>query len=52
MRLALRLAPMLERMAVTQVPMFWPMIMGIATEKVTTPEADRACKIATEAVEL
>ena len=27
---ALRLTPMLEIRAVTQVPMFWPMMMGIA----------------------
>ena len=30
MRRASRLAPMLEIMAVTQVPMFWPMMMGMA----------------------
>ena len=29
-RLALALAPTPEIMAVTQVPMFWPMMMGIA----------------------
>ena len=29
-RLALRLTPMLDRSAVAQVPIFWPMIMGIA----------------------
>lgn len=43
---------MLDKMAVTQVPMFWPMMMGRAVENVTTPEAERACRIATEAVEL
>ena len=29
-RLALRLTPMEEIRAVTQVPIFWPMMMGIA----------------------
>ena len=42
MRLAFLVAPMLERMAVTQVPIFCPMMMGMAVAKVTTPEADRA----------
>ena len=30
-RLAFRLTPMELSRAVTQVPMFWPMMMGIAT---------------------
>ena len=29
-RLAFLLAPMLDRIAVMQVPMFWPMMMGTA----------------------
>ena len=29
-RLALRFTPMELRIAVTQVPMFWPMMMGMA----------------------
>ena len=29
-RLALRETPMAEMRAVTQVPMFWPMMMGMA----------------------
>ena len=36
-RLAFLLAPMPESRAVTQVPMFWPMIRGMAALKVTTP---------------
>ena len=35
----------------TVVPMFWPMMMGMATALVTAPVALRACRIPTEAEE-
>ena len=48
-RRALRLAPTEDSIAVTQVPMFWPMTMGMAAPTVTCPLAARACNIPTEA---
>ena len=44
--------PMLEISAVTQVPIFWPIMMGIAVPYVTLPVRESACKIPTEAEEL
>lgn len=44
-RLAFLPAPMEERIAVMQVPMFCPMMRGMAEEKVIAPVVDRACKI-------
>ena len=45
------LAPTPESRAVTQVPMFWPMMMGMAVPKLTAPVMHRACKMPTEAEE-
>ena len=43
-------APAEEISAVTQVPMFWPMMMGMAAAMDTAPvEMDSACRIPTEA---
>ena len=50
-RRAFLLAPTEEIMAVTQVPMFWPMMMGMAVPQVTCPVEARACKMPTEAEE-
>ena len=50
-RRALRLVPMEESMAVTQVPMFWPMMMGIAAPNVICPVEDTAWRIPTDAEE-
>ena len=36
------LAPMEDSRAVTQVPMFWPMMMGMAVPKLTAPVTHRA----------
>ena len=43
------LVPTEERIAVIQVPIFCPMIIGIAEPKVTLPVTDKACKTPTEA---
>ena len=51
-RLAFLLAPIPEIMAVTQVPIFCPMMMGMALPKLTAPVAQRACRIPTDAEEL
>jgi len=45
--LALRCAPTLDSSAVTQVPMFWPMMMGTAAPQLTAPVAASACKMPT-----
>ena len=50
-RFALREAPIPEIMAVTQVPIFCPMIMGTAAPKLTAPVMHSACKIPTDAEE-
>ena len=50
--LAPRFAPMEERIAVTQVPIFCPMIIGIVVPYVTAPVLQSACKMPTEADEL
>ena len=50
-RLALREAPIEEIRAVMQVPMFWPMISGMAIWKVTTPVVLMACRMPMEAEE-
>ena len=50
-RRALRLAPMEPMMAVIQVPMFWPRMMGRAAPKVTAPVEQRPCRIPTDAEE-
>ncbi len=52
MRRAFLLAPTAESSAVTQVPMFCPMMMGTALRSVMAPVADSACKMPTEAEEL
>ncbi len=44
--------PALEISAVTQAPMFCPIIIGIALPKVREPVEDSACKMPTEADEL
>ena len=46
------LAPILEIIAVTQVPIFCPMMIGNAVPVVTAPEIQSACKIPTDAEEL
>lgn len=46
------LTPMLEISAVTQVPIFCPMMMGIAIPYVMLPVRESACRIPTEAEEL
>ncbi len=51
-RFALVPTPILESKAVAQVPIFCPIIIGIAIPKVTPPVIDNACKIPTEAAEL
>ena len=38
-----------EMSAVTQVPMFWPIIMGMAIPKDISPVTDRAISMPTEA---
>ncbi|MPN08668.1 hypothetical protein SDC9_155953 [bioreactor metagenome] len=48
-RLAFFVAPTQEISAVAQVPMFCPIIMGIALPYVTLPVTVSACKIPTEA---
>ena len=45
------LAPIQERRAVAQVPIFCPIIMGIAAPKEIAPVEESACKIPTEAEE-
>ena len=45
------MVPTEEIKAVTQVPMFWPMMMGTAAPKVMAPVEHSACKIPTEADE-
>ena len=45
-------APIEEIIAVTQVPMFCPMMIGIAHPKLTAPVLHNACKIPTDAEEL
>ena len=51
-RLAVRLAPILESSAVTQVPMFCPRVMKIADCQLTMPFKASVCRIPTEAEEL
>ena len=51
-RLAFLLAPALESRAVRVVPMFWPMIRGMAVLNRTAPVVDKACKMPVKAVEL
>ncbi len=51
-RRAFLLAPMDEISAVTQVPIFCPMMMGTAVAKFTAPVAQSACRMPTEAEEL
>ena len=46
------LVPMLARSTVTHLPMFCPMTIGAAMEKVMAPVADIACSTPTEAEEL
>ena len=46
------LTPILERIAVAQVPIFCPMMMGIAIPYVMPPVIERACSMPTEAAEL
>lgn len=46
------LVPILEMIAVTQVPMFCPIMIGNAVLKLTAPVAQSACKIPTDAEEL
>ena len=48
-RFAFLLAPTAEMMAVIQVPIFCPMIIGIAAPYVTAPVDASACNIPTEA---
>ena len=43
------LVPTEDIIAVTQVPMFWPMMMGMAAPRVTWPVEDRAWSMPTEA---
>ena len=45
-------APIEEISAVTQVPMFWPIIIGMAEPNVIWPVELRACRIPTDADEL
>ena len=49
---AFLLVPILEMIAVTQVPMFCPIMIGNAVLKLTAPVAQSACKIPTDADEL
>ena len=49
---AFLVVPMEESIAVTQVPIFCPKIMGMALAYVMVPVAESACKIPTEAEEL
>ena len=51
-RLALVEAPIDASREVTQVPMFWPRIMGTAAEQLIAPVLANACRIPTEAEEL
>ena len=51
-RFALRLTPILEISAVAQVPMFCPMMIGMAIPQVIWPVMARACSIPTDAAEL
>ena len=46
-RLAFRCAPTLDSSAVTQVPIFWPMMMGTAALQPTAPVAASACRMPT-----
>ena len=48
-RFAFLFAPTDEISAVTQVPMFWPIMIGIAAPSETWPVTARACKMPTEA---
>ena len=51
-RRAFLFAPAEDSSAVTQVPMFWPMMMGMAAAQDTAPvEVDSACRMPTEAEE-
>ena len=50
-RRAFLLAPAAEMTAVVVVPMFWPMMIGTAAEKLTAPVADSTCKTPTAAEE-
>ena len=49
--MAFLLVPMPESSAVTQVPMFWPSIMGTAIPQLIAPVIDSACSMPTEAEE-
>ena len=51
-RLAFLLAPIAEIILVMQVPIFCPIIIGIATAYGTAPDRQSACKIPTDADEL
>ena len=51
-RFAFLLAPIDEIIAVTQVPIFCPIIIGIAVLYPTAPVTHNACKIPTDAEEL
>ena len=48
-RFAFFLAPIAERIAVIQVPMFCPIMIGIAALNGTVPVRHRACRIPTDA---
>lgn len=48
-RFAFVFAPMDESIAVTHVPMFWPIMMGMAEAMVIAPVLAKACKTPTEA---
>lgn len=50
-RLAFRLTPIELISAVTQVPIFCPIITGIAIPYVMDPVSANACKMPTEAAE-
>ena len=50
-RFASLLTPIDERSEVTQVPIFSPMIIGIAIPKVIEPVSESACSTPTEAAE-
>ena len=50
-RFALLFAPRADSIAVTQVPIFWPIIMGITEPYVNAPVTDKACRIPTDAEE-
>ena len=49
---AVLLAPILDNMAVTHVPIFWPKIIYTAAFHGTRPDAANVCNIPTDADEL